>query len=274
MRKKAGGGPEALKTAERDKRPALKKQTFLFITIFMDSQMMKQLEAVRQRIRRAAEKSGRTENDVQIVAVSKYAAIGDGIIDEFLENGLCSLGESRPQLLYEKAKYHAGKTIHWHLIGQLQRNKIRRILPLITLIHSIDSLKLAEAVNRIAEEDGIETVHCLLEIAVSQDANKTGFKITDVPELSGKLAALKHLSIDGLMTLASLESGEKQTHQEFASLRKLAETLRQHGLPPNMPLHTLSMGMSGDFETAVEEGATCVRLGSVLYPGNEIGRHQ
>ncbi|MDR3233690.1 MAG: YggS family pyridoxal phosphate-dependent enzyme [Planctomycetaceae bacterium] len=230
-------------------------------------QTARQLDSLRQRIDLAAVKSGRTAKNIQIVAVSKYSVIGDGVIETFVENGLYDLGESRPQFLYKKAKHYAalGLPIRWHQIGQLQKNKIRRILPVTALIHSIDSMKLAEAVNRIAEADALPAVHCLLEAAISPDTSKSGFKIPEIPELLEKLAALKNIAVDGLMGIAGLESDERQIHQEFASLRNLAEMLRSSGLPPNISMNTLSMGMSGDFEIAVEEGATCLRLGSILY---------
>lgn len=227
-----------------------------------------QLEAVRERLERAAAKSGRTVNDVRIIAVTKYSGIGDGIIEDFIENGLTDFGESRPQELAEKAEYYVRQNvpIRWHQIGHLQRNKIRKILPVAALLHSIDSVKLAEDIDRITKEMNLPPVPCLLEIAISPDTTKQGFNITEVPEALETLATCDHIKISGLMGMASLKSNEAQTHREFESLRKLAETLKHRGLPENVSMTTLSMGMSGDFDIAVEEGATCVRLGSILYP--------
>jgi pyridoxal phosphate enzyme (YggS family) len=199
------------------------------------------------------------------------------MIEAFLAAGCVDLGESRPQALAEKAEFYASQPvcrsqpIRWHLIGSLQRNKIRKILPVTTLIHSLDSFRLAEAIDRIVREENDQSptpsvpVHCLLEIAISGDAEKHGFTPQEVPEVVEKIAGLKYLAVDGLMWMSGLGSDERQTRREFAAVRQLAESLRQAGTPPNVKFETLSMGMSGDFELAVEEGATLVRIGSRLY---------
>jgi pyridoxal phosphate enzyme (YggS family) len=225
----------------------------------------------RDRIDAAARKNGRSGSDVKLVAVSKYAAAGDGMIEALVAAGCFDLGEARPQLLAEKAEFYTGNPIRWHLIGSLQRNKIRKILPITNLIHSLDSLRLADAVDRIVQEENDsspkkrEPIHCLLEVAVSGDAEKHGFLPQDVPATVEQLAGLQNIVIDGLMCMSGLESDEQETRREFAAVRRLAESLRQHGTPSNVKLDVLSMGMSGDFETAVEEGATLVRIGSRLY---------
>jgi len=226
---------------------------------------MLNIHEVRNRIKQSAIKSGRTENDVRLIAVSKYASIGDGTVEALLDAGCLELGEARPQQLLEKAEYYANSPIKWHLIGSLQRNKVRKILPVTTLIHSLDSLRLAEAIDRIAEEEQLPPVRCLLEVAISQDVSKQGIKPEDVLEFSDKVGEYHNVIIEGLMGMAGLESDEPQIHREFALLRTTAELARSRGLPPNVSLVELSMGMSDDFEIAIEEGATLVRLGSVLY---------
>jgi pyridoxal phosphate enzyme (YggS family) len=240
------------------------EQSFLY-------RIAENVRKTRERIEIAARKSGRSGSEVGLVAVSKYAAAGDGMVDALVAAGCSDLGESRPQLLSEKAEYYASLPIRWHLIGSLQRNKIRKILPITKLIHSLDSLRLAEAVNRIVQEENdsspqtITPVHCLLEIAVSGDAEKHGFDPQEVPAMMEPLAGLTNIIIDGLMCMSGLESDETKTRREFAAVRQLAESLRQHGTPSNVTLNVLSMGMSDDFEIAVEEGATLVRIGSRLY---------
>ncbi|MDR1269471.1 MAG: YggS family pyridoxal phosphate-dependent enzyme [Planctomycetaceae bacterium] len=227
----------------------------------------------RDRIDIAARKSGRSGSDVTLVAVSKYAAIGDGMIEALVAAGCVDLGEARPQSLQEKSEFYSSYPIRWHLIGSLQRNKIRKILSLTTLIHSLDSVRLAEAINRIAQEKhdaedipkNAEPIHCLLEVAISGDAEKHGFATQEISEALEQLGKLKNIVVDGFMCMSGLESDEHETRREFAAVRQLTESLRQHGTPPNVKLDILSMGMSGDFEIAIEEGATLVRIGSRLY---------
>ena len=227
------------------------------------------VQEVRWRIARSAIKSGRTGNDVRLIAVSKYADIGDGTVEALLAAGCNELGESRPQRLVEKAEYYANLSvstpIRWHLIGSLQRNKVRKILPVAALIHSLDSHRLAETLDRIVEEEQLPPVHCLLEVAISQDTGKHGVRPEHVLKILDEIGAYKNIVVDGLMGMAGLESDETQIRREFEMLRQTSETARSRGLPPNAPLLELSMGMSHDFEIAIEEGATLVRIGSVLY---------
>jgi pyridoxal phosphate enzyme (YggS family) len=231
--------------------------------------IVQNVESVRRRIAMSAAKSGRAENDVRLIAVSKYANIGDGVVEALLAAGCCELGEARPQQLLEKAEHYATMPtfapLRWHLIGSLQRNKVRKILPVTALIHSLDSLRLAETIDRIADEEQLPPIHCLLEVAISQDTEKHGIEPEHVLEILDELGAYNNIMVDGLMGMAGLESDEPQIRREFELLRKTAESARERKLPPNVPLSELSMGMSGDFEIAVEEGATLVRIGSVLY---------
>jgi len=214
------------------------------------------VQEVRQRMDHAAAKSGRTGNDIRLIAVSKYAELGDGMIEALLAAGCDEFGEARPQRLLEKTEHYAEMPIRWHLIGSLQRNKVRKILPVTTLIHSLDSLRLAEAIDRIAEEEQLPPVRCLLEVAISQDAEKQGIEPAQVVEVLDKMSAYKNVIVEGLMGMAGLESDELQIRREFELLRKTAESAQ---------VRELSMGMSDDFEIAIEEGATLVRIGSILY---------
>ena len=223
------------------------------------------VQEVKQRIDAAAIKSGRTGNDVRLVAVSKYADLGDGVVEALLAAGCYELGEARPQRLLEKAEYYAEMPVQWHLIGTLQRNKVRKILPVTTLIHSLDSLRLAETIDRVAGEERLPPIPCLLEIAISQDAEKHGIEPENVLEVLDTIGAYKNIAVLGLMGMAGLESNEGQIRREFESLRKTAEMATQRGVPANVSLSGLSMGMSSDFEIAIEEGATLVRIGSILY---------
>ena len=250
-------------------------------------QIAANVATVRQRIRQATIRAGRSETDVKLIAVTKYASTTDGVVEALLASRCSDLGEARPQTLQEKAEHFVGRfappppplsegvgtgeAIRWHLIGPLQRNKVRKILPLVSLIHSVDSVRLAEAVNRIAAELSEETGTlvrpcCLLEVAVSNDAAKHGFDADELPAVLDQLAAMRYVSFHGLMGMAGLEADDAETRRQFAALRRLAEFLRERGTPDNVSLSELSMGMSGDFEIAIEEGATLVRIGSLLYP--------
>ena len=230
------------------------------------------VNAVRQRIREAATRSGRSEEDVTLVAVTKYASTTDGIVAALRAAGCRDLGESRPQSLLEKAEFFGGEPTRWHLIGSLQRNKVRRILPLASLIHSVDSVRLAEAIDRIAAELSEEIgqpikPNCLLEIAISDDSTKHGFASDELPAVLDRLANFQNISFRGLMGMSGLDADASEVRRQFAALRCLAESLRRQGTPDNVSLGELSMGMSDDFEMAIEEGATLVRIGSLLYSG-------
>jgi pyridoxal phosphate enzyme (YggS family) len=157
------------------------------------------------------------------------------------------------------------KNVRWHLIGHLQRNKIERTLPLIQRIHSVDSLRLLDALEEACARSG-RTLPALLEVNASREAAKHGFAPEEVPGLVPRLAQLKCVLIEGLMTMAAYEDEPERTRPTFAALRTLRDRLAAE---LGLSLPHLSMGMSNDFEIAVEEGATLVRLGTILFEGVE-----
>lgn len=221
------------------------------------------LQEIRSRIAASAARSGRSESAVTLIGVTKYATLA--AIRQLLEAGCLDLGESRPQQLWERAETLGHSSARWHLIGHLQRNKVRRTLPWTTLVHSVDSLRLASAIGAEAKSLG-RTVSVLLEVNISGDAAKHGFTPAELTAQFDELTALDGVTIRGLMGMAGLESDLDQTRREFAALRELRDRLRPR-CPPSATLDELSMGMSGDFETAIEEGATMVRVGSALFEG-------
>jgi len=223
------------------------------------------LNEVRQRIAAAAARSGRTADDVQLVAVTKYvvAEVSRLLIDA----GCHHLGESRPQDLWRKADELTGHDVHWHLIGHLQRNKIRRTLPLVDCIHSIDRMQTLAAIDRIAGELNLQP-RVLIEVNVSGDTSKDGLPPDETGKLLQQAGELAHVQIDGLMCMAALDGDADIARRNFADLRELRNRLRP-ACPPNARLDELSMGMSGDYEIAIEEGATIVRVGSALFEGIE-----
>lgn len=221
------------------------------------------LNEVRQRIAAAAARNGRTAGDVQLVAVTKY--VNTEVSRLLIDAGCHHLGESRPQDLWQKADELTGNDVHWHLIGHLQRNKIRRTLPLVDCIQSIDSIHTLAAIDRIADELELRA-RVLIEINVSGDASKDGLSLNEAPAFLEQSAEMSHVQIDGLMCMAALDGDEGVARRNFADLRDLRDRLQPTCLP-SIRLNELSMGMSGDYEIAIEEGATMVRVGSALFEG-------
>jgi pyridoxal phosphate enzyme (YggS family) len=221
------------------------------------------LAEVRGRIAAAAQRSGRRATDVTLVAVTKY--VPAEVAQALAAAGCRDWGESRPQELWSKATRLADAGIRWHLVGHLQRNKIRRTLPLATLIQSVDSLRLLTAIDEVAGELG-PTAAVLLEVNISGDDTKTGLAPGDIEPLIRAAAELQHVSIHGLMGMASLEGGGDAARRDFTRLRALRDQLATN-CPANVSLDELSMGMSGDLEIALVEGATIVRVGSALFEG-------
>lgn len=220
------------------------------------------LSHVRQRIAAACERAGRDPTDVQIVAVTKYAEWT--WVETLVDLGVTVLGESRPQQLIERSTAMP-RPVEWHLIGHLQRNKVRSVLPVASVIHSVDSWRLLTRIDQIAGE-----LECrprlLLQVNVSGEASKDGFSPDELRETIPQCASLPNVQVSGLMTMAPYSDDPESTRPVFSGLRALRDELKD-GAPSGVVLDDLSMGMSNDFDVAVEEGATLVRLGSVLFEG-------
>jgi len=216
---------------------------------------------VVERIASACRRAGRAPSEVRLVAVTKSAEVA--WIEALLALGARDLAESRPQRLYERAAL-VGPSVRWHLIGQLQRNKVRKVLPVAALIHSVDSLPLLRRIDEVAGELGARP-RLLLEVNVSGEAAKSGFPAGELSEAWPVVAAVKNVEVAGLMTMAPLFDAPEAARPVFAGLRLLRDQLQK--LDSAIQLPELSMGMSGDFEVAVEEGATLVRVGSSLFEG-------
>ncbi len=218
---------------------------------------------VRDAIQRAAQRSQRRADEIRLIAVSKY--VDTAVIEALLETGCHDLGESRPQHLWKKAEELVERPVHWHMIGHLQRNKARRTLPWIDLLHAGDSVRLLETVNQLSVESG-RTCQVLIEVNVSGDEAKHGFRPEQVPEVLDQAARWPGLRICGLMAMARWGSEPEEARCDFIALRQLRDRLVGM-VPDQVRLDQLSMGMSGDFEVAIEEGATMVRVGSALFEG-------
>lgn len=221
------------------------------------------LARVRDRIAAAATRVGRSPDQILLVAVTKTVDVP--VVRTLVELGQHDLGENRPQELWRKAAALPPDGVRWHLVGHLQRNKVRRTLPLTALIHSVDSVRLAREIQKEAERQDLSP-RVLLEVNMSREPQKHGFAPEEMPDVLAQLADCTRLRILGLMTMAAWHEDPAAARPTFAGLRELRDRLRSVA-PPNCQLDHLSMGMSHDFEVAIEEGATIVRIGTALFEG-------
>jgi pyridoxal phosphate enzyme (YggS family) len=225
------------------------------------------VDAVRSRIAAAAKKSGRNAGEIRLVAVTKY--VGEAEIAALLASGCRDFGESRPQALWLRAETLRSDGVNWHLIGHLQRNKVARTLEHAALLHSVDSERLLATIE--AEAARVDrVVDVLLEVNVSGDTTKHGVAPAALSSLIEVAATCQHIRTRGLMTMAAREGDAESAREDFARLRTLrdeAAAALTLATTQSVDLTELSMGMSGDFEQAIEAGATIVRVGSALFEG-------
>ena len=222
---------------------------------------------VREQIATAADSVGRSDDEILLVAVTKY--LPTERIADVIEAGLDTLGESRPQQLWDKYDRFEQADIRWHMIGHLQKNKIRKTLPRISLLESVDSSSMLDAVQRIAAEESLQQ-DVLIEVNISGDETKYGFPPDEVEaSILHAAESCPNIAIKGLMGMAAREGGLDIARRNFESLRELRDRLIDV-VPSNVDLGHLSMGMSRDFEEAVRSGATMVRIGRALYEGVRI----
>lgn len=223
--------------------------------------LQNRIDQVQARVADACRRAGRRREEVTIVAVTKSLSLEATRLA--LECGLSTLGENRPQQLWIKAPALPQAT--WHFMGHLQRNKIDRTLPLVTLIHSVDSVRLLDALDAEAGKQGRRPA-VLLEVNASGEGTKQGFAPDEVVGLADRIRELKNVRVAGLMTMAAPLDNPELCRPTFARLRSCLDKLRPL-IVPGHPCTDLSMGMTNDFEIAIEEGATLVRLGSVYFAG-------
>jgi PLP dependent protein len=221
------------------------------------------LQRVREEIIDACNRANRSPDSVRLVAVTKY--VDAEMTGELVRAGAEDLGENRPQALEEKAKALEQLHPRWHMIGHLQRNKVRKVLPYVHLLHSGDSLRLLETVNEVAAETG-KSVDVLLEVNISGEAAKHGFHSDELLAAVPKIFSLKSLRVRGLMGMSGLEASDQEKQSQFAALRRLLERVREE-FPEARDWCELSMGMTDDFAAAIAEGSTLLRIGSALFAG-------
>ena len=223
--------------------------------------MKQRLEHIKERIRQAAKSCNRNPDSIRLVAVSK--TVPAETVKEAIEAGATILGENYVQDAREKFDALVHYPVSWHFIGHLQSNKAKYAVRLFDLIHSVDSLKLARALDKEAKKvDKIQPI--LVQVNISGEDTKSGIAAEDAPGLISEISHLKNLSIEGLMTMPPYFYQPEKVRPYFAALRELRDQMKKQSLP-NVSLAELSMGMTGDFEVAIEEGATLVRIGTAIF---------
>lgn len=210
-----------------------------------------------ERIEKAARRAGRDPKEVRLVAVSKTVEVAR--IKEAIEAGVTILGENYLQEAQKKIE-EIGKPVFWHFIGHLQSNKAKYVVRLFDMIHSVDSFPLAQELNRRAEQAG-QVIKVMIEVNLSREATKFGTDEEQLLNLARRIQDLKHLSLEGLMTMPPYFDSPEMSRPYYVALRELKEKMTREGIP----LKELSMGMSNDFEVAIEEGATFVRVGTAIF---------
>jgi len=216
------------------------------------------IENIQSRVRWAAERVGRDPDGIKLLAVSKNFPANSN--EEAFLAGQLSFGESRLQEAESKIR-HLDGVLDWHFIGNLQRNKVRKILPLFPTIHSVSSFKLAQFMDRVASELDLNP-KIFLEVNIGDEESKHGFEVEDLEKKFPYLLEMKHLNIQGLMSIPPITDSLDGVRPYFRALKEFQNTLIQKY---QIDLPELSMGMSGDFEIAVEEGSTIVRVGSAIF---------
>ena len=215
---------------------------------------------VDERVRKACERSGRSRSEVTLIAVSKTKPVG--MIREAMEAGACVFGENKVQELCEKWE-ELPKELHWHMIGHLQRNKVKYVVGRAELIHSVDSLRLAEEISREAVKKKLQA-KILIEVNVAEEESKFGVRVDGAEELIRRAAVLPNVCICGLMTIAPYVTDPEENRPIFRSLKKLAVDIKKKNID-NVHMDVLSMGITGDYEVAIEEGATMVRVVTGIF---------
>lgn len=218
------------------------------------------IKQVEERIQAACDRSGRKREDVTLIAVSKTKPVS--AIYEVMETGIIDFGENKVQELTDKIET-ISEPLNWHMIGHLQRNKVKYIVDKVKLIHSVDSLRLAEQINQEAMKKNVD-VDILIEVNIADETSKFGLNTEEVIDLVKKVSTLQNVHIKGLMTVAPFTDNPEENRPYFRNLKQLAVDINCKNID-NVTMSVLSMGMTGDYEIAIEEGATMVRVGTGIF---------
>lgn len=224
------------------------------------------LNAVEQAVENSCKKAGRKREEVTLIAVSKTKPLSD--LREAYEAGARDFGENKVQELADKIP-ELPSDIRWHMIGHLQRNKVKYIIGRVSMIHSVDSLRLAEEISREAVRKNTE-VDILIEVNVAEEESKYGVTLSEAPGLVERIALLPAVHIKGLMTIAPFTENPEENRIFFRKLKQLSVDIERKNID-NVNMTVLSMGMTGDYTVAIEEGATCVRVGTGIFGERHYG---
>jgi pyridoxal phosphate enzyme (YggS family) len=227
----------------------------------MADEIRERLAATRERIRIAAERAGRKAEEITLIAVSK--TVGPGPVQQAVDAGIRNLGENRVQEASEKTPLVGGSGLHWHLIGHLQSNKARRAVATFDTIHTVDSIELAGHLDRLAGEIGRRT-RVLVQVKLGDELTKSGLHQEQLAGVIEALDTAHYLELQGLMGIPPFSDAPEDSRQYFKQLRRALDELNR-SRTPQCQLSELSMGMSHDFEIAIEEGATMVRIGTAIF---------
>lgn len=226
-----------------------------------DTDIKHRLETLENRVYEAADSVGRPRDSVKLVAVSKTHSFLT--VQKAIDAGARIFGENYIQEAAEKIEKLSAHPISWHFIGHLQRNKAKYAVKLFDLIHSVDSLKLAEELDKRAANIG-KIQNILIQVNISEEETKSGVSHDDALELMRRISKLNSVSVKGLMTMPPFFDEPEKARPYFVALRKLKERIEQESIP-HISMEELSMGMSGDFEVAIQEGATLIRVGTAIF---------
>ena len=222
--------------------------------------VVENLKNVEARVLAACSRAGRAREEVKLIAVSKTKPVT--MIEELYQVGTRDYGENKVQELCDKYEV-LPKDINWHLIGHLQRNKVKYVVDKACLIHSVDSLRLAETISQEAQKKGI-AVPVLIEVNVAEEESKFGVKVEETEELIRQISGLPGIRVQGLMTIAPFVEDPEENRTVFSKLKKLYVDIKEKNID-NVSMNVLSMGMTNDYEVAIEEGATMVRVGTGIF---------
>lgn len=223
--------------------------------------MKERIQRVQERIRQAARACNRPESDVRLVAVSK--TMPAEIVKEAIKIGMTDFGENYIQEAREKITALSTYPVTWHYIGHLQSNKAKYAVRMFDLIHSVDSLKLAKELNKCARKNG-KIQEVLIQVNVAREDSKSGVYVEDTLQLLKDVARLENVAVKGLMTMPPYFNAPDRVRPFFRALRQLRDRIINENIP-RVSMEELSMGMTGDFEAAIEEGATMVRIGTAIF---------
>lgn len=218
----------------------------------------KNKDLVFEQVAQATQQANRSKESVNIIAVTKY--VDSGVAARLIDTGIEHIGENRVDMFLDKYEALKDRKLTWHLIGSLQRRKVKNVINFVDYFHALDSIKLASEIQKRAEH----TIKCFLQVNISEEESKHGFKVSEIDEALTAISEFDKVEIVGLMTMAPKEASESEIEEIFGKANQLRQELQARQLP-HMPFTEVSMGMSGDYKIAIRNGATFVRIGTSFF---------